>query len=166
MIVYDLTCEHGHVFESWFGSSTAYDRLVEAGQVSCPTCGSTHISKAPMAPRISRKGSHDRDMDHGMELDADMEMDLPAPAPAGGGDGAAVVAGGARVAEVLEKARVYVEENFEDVGKSFPDEARAIHYGEAEERGIYGEASMEDARDLLEEGIEVLPLPKRRRHDA
>ncbi|MDX2222152.1 MAG: DUF1178 family protein [Rhodospirillaceae bacterium] len=147
MILYDLICENEHEFESWFRNSNAVGRLTKAGQVVCPACGTTKVQKALQAPAIPRKSA--------------LKTSLPVPAKA---------ANTAEVAKAMEKMtqaftelRQTIEKNFENVGDKFPEEARKIHYKEAPERGIYGDASPEQAKDLIEEGIKVyaLPWPKR-----
>jgi hypothetical protein len=143
MIVYDLKCRRGHVFEGWFAGSAAFERQVKAGSVHCPECGSAKVTKAPMAPRLSR----------GAEAPA-----APAPAPA-------AQPAADKGAEVLRQLRQHVEKNFDYVGKEFAEEARRIHYREADARNIYGEATEKESADLREEGIDFgsMPWP---RHDA
>jgi hypothetical protein len=137
MIRYQLVCKKSHAFEGWFRDSAAYDTQAKKGLLACPTCNSKQVNKAPMAPAVSKKG----------ELAE-----------------AAVKAKAMR--EWVSNVRKHVEKNAEYVGEKFPDEARAIHYGDAEERQIYGEATVEDARDLIEEGIPVAPLPSLPRADS
>jgi hypothetical protein len=129
MIRYALRCEKEHGFDSWFGSAEAYDRLRAAGHVACPDCGSTSVDKALMAPNVAP--SH--------------EPTLAAPRDP-------------REAALAELRRK-VEENSEYVGLEFATEARRIHEGEAPERAIYGEAKLDDARRLIEDGVPVAPLP-------
>lgn len=161
MIVFDLKCEEGHLFESWFRSSSAYDEQLAAGLVECPYCGSTHIEKAPMAPNLGAKGNQKQ------------ETAVKAPSVPNQAPGATMAAPSPELRELAEKAskamadlQQHVEKNCENVGKDFAEEARKMHYGEAEERGIYGESSLEEAQDLIEEGIDVMPLPGVRRTDA
>ena len=132
MIRYALTCDQGHGFEAWFGSGSDYDVQVEAGAVVCPSCGSAEVSKAPMAPAVRR-----------------------GPAPAEG------TANRERrqTYALLKDLKAHLKANAEHVGPAFPEEARKMHYGEAEPRSIYGEASLEEAKELREEGIPALPLP-------
>ncbi|MFM9864982.1 MAG: DUF1178 family protein [Micropepsaceae bacterium] len=137
MIRYQLICPKDHSFEGWFRDSAAYDTQAKKGLLACPTCSSKKIAKAPMAPSISKKG----------ELD-----EAAAKAKA--------------MREWVTTVRKEVEQNAEYVGKKFPDEARAIHHGDAKERQIYGEATLEDARDLIEEGIPVAPIPSLPRADS
>lgn len=137
MICYQLVCKKNHAFEGWFRDSAAFDKQSKKGLLSCPTCNSKSVSKAPMAPAISRK--------------ADLEV-------------AATQARAMR--EWAMKVRQHVEANSEYVGDRFPDEARAIHHGDAAERMIHGEASLSDAQDLIDEGIPVAPLPVVPRGDS
>lgn len=135
MIRYALTCESGHDFDGWFSGSSDFEGQLARGLVECPICGSKSVSKALMAPSVSTARKKEaRQM---------------------------LVAEAAQK-EALAKIRAAVAEikaSAEDVGERFPEEARRIHYGEAETRGIIGQASAEEARDLIEEGIPVAPLP-------
>jgi hypothetical protein len=133
MIVFDLACDAGHIFEAWFGSSEDYQRQKLGGLVSCPLCGSAEIDKAVMAPRIAAKGNRESATE-------------PSPATT------------KAMLKMLAKAQSDALAQSDYVGARFADEARAIHLGEAAERSIYGEASREDTRALLEEGIAVAPL--------
>lgn len=134
MIRFALLCDKDHEFDGWFRDSTAFDQQVEAGEVGCPYCGSTKVTKGLMAPNIAVK--------------ANRKVAAAAAAP----DATEVV-------ETFRKMREYVQENSDYVGDQFAEEARRIHYDEADARSIYGEASIDDARELNDEGIEVLPLP-------
>ncbi len=134
MIVFDLNCGDGHRFEAWFHDGDAYDVQAAAGEIACPTCGDTTVAKAPMAPNLARGAARG-------------ETEEPA-----------------RVMRGLAALRDQVENNFDDVGERFPEEARKIHYGEVERRNIHGRADLDDARALDEEGIEfgiLPPLPNR-----
>ena len=139
MIRYDLECAQGHEFDGWFSNSASFDKQAEAGVVECPVCGSCDVHKALMAPGIPAKSNS--------KSDAQPVMQNAAGTPA------------AELTEMIRKLRTHVEENSEYVGPRFAEEARKIHYEETEARGIYGEASLEDARELTEEGIDVQPLP-------
>jgi hypothetical protein len=144
MIRYSLVCEAGHGFESWFPSSASYDAQVERGLVTCPMCGSATVAKALMAPRIAR-------------TDRGQKSALPAaPAEA---SVPMIAEPERRVRAMLRALREQVVANAEHVGPRFPEEARRIHYGEAEGRSIYGEASPAEARALIEEGIDVAAIP-------
>ena len=133
MIVFDLRCAgQGHVFEGWFGSSDAFESQRARGLVCCPLCGSADVAKAPMAPRVGAKGNRSGELSPATMKKMLREM-------------------AALQNRMLEKS--------EHVGDRFPDEARAIHLGEAEARAIHGRATSEDAASLAEEGIPVSPLP-------
>lgn len=142
MIVFDLKCAHAHVFEAWFGSSEDYEGQRARGLVACPICGDSNVAKAVMAPAVPAKGNRAPDAK---------------PAPVAAHPPEAVKAMLAAIAEVQAK----VEANCDYVGDRFAEEARAIHHGESESRGIYGEATPEQAVALKEEGIEVAALPFR-----
>lgn len=138
MILYQLRCSGDHEFEAWFRDSATYDVQAAAGDVACPFCGDTHVSKAPMAPAIAT-GGRDRE---------------PQIAPE---DRARMVA--EQILKAVDKLRKHVEDNCDYVGDRFAEEARRIHYGESEDRGIFGEASEDDVSDLREEGVEFYRLP-------
>lgn len=140
MIVFDLKCKDGHVFEAWFPDSKAFEKQKAKKAVVCPVCGNRRVTKAPMAPNIAsgkaREGEKAQQHPHAKDM---MVM--------------------------LSKLRQEVEKNCDYVGNKFPEEARKIHYGETEKRNIYGEASKEDAESLAEEGVEFQRIPWVR-HDA
>ncbi len=143
MIKYDLVCEKDHGFEAWFRSSAAFDEQRGAEVLSCPVCGSAKVRKAITAPQVRRT-------DRGRR----------APPAAPRHDGLANTNEKSRAAiKALRQLRHHIRENADYVGKAFSREARRIHYGEAQKRNIYGEASLNDARALNEEGIDVLPMP-------
>jgi hypothetical protein len=151
MIRYTLRCEHGHAFESWFQTSSAYDSQVRRKLVTCPACGSAKVEKAIMAPQIvSKKGR---------------ESAAPAPAPVAAADVTApastplLMAQERELRAKLKELRDHIVKNADNVGERFPTEARKMHYGDIEHRPIYGEASPDEARSLIEEGVEVTPLP-------
>jgi hypothetical protein len=155
MILYDLVCDKDHAFESWFRNSSAADKLLKAGQSPCPHCGSLKVRKAPMAPRLGKGAS--KDIETAVPMPQDDAPQRPVPGE--------LTAAMEKAAEAFNQLRDTIEKNFEHVGDKFPDEARRIHYGEAPERAIYGDATMEEARDLAEEGIKVaaLPWPKKKK---
>lgn len=134
MILFELNCGQGHSFEIWFKDGNTADRQLARKMVECPNCGDRRVGKALMAPRIGNKKS-----------DSAAKADM------------AVMAKTMR--EQLTEMRRKVEENCDYVGERFTDEARKIHYGESEARGIYGEASDEQHRELNDEGIDVARLP-------
>ena len=132
MILYALGCEHGHEFEGWFGASTDYDDQASRGLLECPVCASKSVTKQIMAPSVV--GAKKRD---------------------------AQPAGQKRqmMMEAMAEVRRHVEDNFDYVGDSFAREARDIHEGRSEQRGIYGEASQAEVKGLVEDGVPVAPLP-------
>ena len=154
MIHYNLRCAKGHAFESWFQSSSAYEAQEKRKLVSCPVCGSTKVERAIMAPRIlSKKGR-----------DTTASDQLPAPAPAGevippSSPTPLLMAQEAELRTKLKELRDHIVKNADNVGEKFPNEARKMHYGDIEHRPIYGEASPQEARALIDEGVEVSPLP-------
>lgn len=153
MIVYDLTCDQEHEFESWFKNSSAYDSLRKTRKVSCPVCGSTKIRKAPMAPRISKSGVKD--------LAAPQVPSVPSASEEATSDDMQDAM--SKAVDAIKELQATIEKTFDNVGDKFPEEARKIHYGEAEARGIYGEASAEEAQELIEEGVEIAAVPWKKR---
>ncbi len=145
MIVFDLSCPAGHRFEGWFASSQDYASQCERGLVNCPQCGSSHIVKAPMAPAVPRKGNQ-------------------LPIAIAREDKREVVAGGKPPPEVMEAmarlATIQAEalKSSHWVGSKFAEESRAMHYGESEAKPIHGQASAQEAMELHEEGIPVMPV--------
>ncbi|NVK15080.1 MAG: DUF1178 family protein [Rhodobacteraceae bacterium] len=165
MIQYSLKCADGHAFDSWFQSAAAFDRLAAAGMVSCAVCGGTQVTKAIMAPRV-RPG---RKAVSAVGEPEPKAAPVVAPDPAPAAPAAVHSASGpgmlsrpsGEVEKALAELRKKVEENSDYVGGNFVREARAMHLGEAPERAIHGEARLEDARELIEEGVPVMPLPFR-----
>jgi hypothetical protein len=142
MIRYNLRCERGHSFESWFQSSTAYDSQVKRKLVNCAVCGSAKVEKAIMAPQIA--GSKKR----GTPVSEDSPTSMPA-----------MMAEEREMRAELRELHDHLVKNADNVGGQFPNEARKMHYGDIEHRPIYGEASQEEAKSLIEEGVEVGSLP-------
>ncbi|MBL6941188.1 MAG: DUF1178 family protein [Rhodospirillales bacterium] len=140
MIHFQLRCSRKHEFEAWFRSSTSFDEQCKRGEVDCPVCGDIEITKALMAPNIS---TSEKPSGNSAERRA-REVAEQILAAAG-------------------KLREVIEENSEFVGEDFADEARAIHYGDAEERDIYGSTTDKEAEELDEEGIEFTRIPIRPR---
>ncbi|TPW30055.1 DUF1178 family protein [Martelella alba] len=136
MIHYALTCDNGHGFDGWFAGSDDFDRQVQSGFLTCPVCGSAKVEKSLMAPSVSTARKQEEKQQLQMKT-AEREA-----------------------AGKLREAVAAIRANSEDVGTRFPEEARKIHYGEARERGIIGEAKSDEVRALLEEGIEIMPLPQ------
>ena len=157
MIRYALRCDHDHAFESWFQDSSAYDAQVKRKLVSCPVCGSDKIEKAIMAPRIVGKKGRER----GEPAPPAPVPATPAPAeaPAVAASTPLMMAQERELRAKLKELRDHIVQNADNVGERFPNEARKMHYGDIEHRPIYGEASPEEARSLIDEGIEVSPLP-------
>jgi hypothetical protein len=139
VIVFDLKCADAHVFEAWFGSSSDYETQKKRGLLSCPLCGNAEIAKAVMAPAVPAKGN---------------TRDDTRPVPVAGGEDTRIKQMLGALAE-MQKSMI---ESSEYVGGRFAEEARAIHYGETDARGIYGETSADEAAQLRDEGIEAMPL--------
>jgi hypothetical protein len=136
MILFDLRCAHGHEFEAWFRDGAAYEQQAAEGAIACAVCGDTSVSKALMAPAVATGGGR---------LD---------PERAGAAMGA------------LRKMQDHIEKNFDHVGAGFAEEARKMHYGEADKRSIYGEATKAEAKELRDEGIKFGQIPWLPRHDG
>jgi len=135
VIVYNLSCAREHEFEGWFSDSAAYDAQEKNGTLVCPLCGDSRIRKAIMAPSVVQKSD---------------TASLPAPSAAPDAESIRQYAAG---------LRKFIKENAEYVGPRFAEEARKIHYGEVEERHIYGESTLSEAKELIEEGVEIAPFP-------
>jgi hypothetical protein len=153
MIRYALRCERDHSFESWFQSSSAYDSQVRRKLVTCPVCGSAKVEKAIMAPRIVGKKGRERTAPP-EPATTTTTTDVAQQAPA-----SLVMAQERELRAKLKELRDHIVKNADNVGERFPNEARAMHYGDMEHRPIYGEASPDEAKALIDEGIEVSPLP-------
>ena len=155
MIKYSLVCDNGHEFESWFADSDAFDTQAKRGFVECPHCRSTKVSKAIMAPRIVRT-------DRGSPV-------ADTPAQDGGPPAANAAAAPQQVAllderqqavrAMIHELRRRIVETSTDVGARFPQEARKMHEGEIPHRSIYGQATLEEAKALVEDGVPVMPIP-------
>lgn len=161
MIRYALACDKAHDFESWFPSSDAYEGQRKRGLVTCPFCGSGKVEKQIMAPQVARKDRTEATRAAATPAGPAAEAPPMPPAPEGAAaKTVALLSEKERELRAMFKAmREHVEKTAEHVGDRFPDEARKMHYGESEHRSIYGEATPKEARELLEEGIEVHPLP-------
>ena len=144
MISFALGCTNGHRFDAWFRNADAYETQVAAGIVTCPECGSAEVEKALMAPAIARKSAPE-------------PMPVPVAAPGRERMGMGMPP---EFVEALRALKRKVTEEADYVGDRFAEEARRIHFKEAEARGIYGEATREEVAGLLEDGIEVMPLPR------
>jgi hypothetical protein len=152
MIRYSLRCERGHAFESWFQSSSAYESQEKRKLVSCPSCGSVKVERAIMAPQIVSK--------KGREIAAPAPAESAAPAEVATTESTPLLMAQERELRAkLKELRDHITKNADNVGERFPNEARKMHYGDIEHRPIYGEASPDEARALIDEGVEVSPLP-------
>ena len=152
MIRYSLLCDKKHAFESWFANSAAFDKQVKRGLVACPVCGSSKVEKALMTPSLAKAGR---------KRATTAETAPPVPAePSQAPTAVAMMSPQEHELRTkLKELREHLTKNAENVGRRFPEEARKMHYGEIEHRSIYGEASPNEAKDMLEEGIEFHPLP-------
>ncbi|MCF6320894.1 MAG: DUF1178 family protein [Rhizobiaceae bacterium] len=146
MIKYSLSCENKHDFEGWFSSSSDFDTQKKRGLVTCPLCDTSKIDKTLMTPSLST-GRQLSKTSSQTQRDATLATNTKMPPES------------AELIKQLRNFRDNIQANAENVGKKFPEEARKIHYGEADKRGIYGQASKEEVRDLVDEGVEVMPLP-------
>ena len=142
MIAYSLICSGGHTFEGWFRSSVAYDAQLRDGALACPLCGDRRVAKAIMAPSVRTSVTKKKG-----------RPDIPPPPRV------APPTEAQKAGQFMAGFRKYVQENADYVGRDFPEEARKIHYGETEERQIYGEATPDEARAMVEEGIDIAALP-------
>ena len=140
MIHYDLICDKGHAFDGWFRNSAAYDEQAGKGLVTCTQCGSAKVEKQLMAPGIPVKSNRKSEVNTMVAAPADPRL--------------------AELMKMMREMRRHVEENAEYVGDRFAEEARKIHYEETEQRGIYGQTTPDEAKELIEEGIAVHPLPR------
>jgi hypothetical protein len=145
MIVFDLSCVQGHRFEGWFGSSIEFEDQRAGGLLACPACGSAEVSKAPMAPAVPAKGNSRQEV-------------LP-PAPAQTMANTPVPPEVQKALHQLAKVQAEVLKNSTWVGDRFAEETRKMHYGERVEAPIHGQASLAEAKALIEEGVPVAPLP-------
>lgn len=155
MIRYALACDNGHEFESWFPSSASYDAQAAGGFVSCPVCGSAGVEKRMMAPSLGRKGASTKEAPSApRENEAAPALPVPATQPM-----ALMSERDMAVRAMMRAVREHVTKTADYVGPTFADEARKMHYGDIEHRSIYGESTPDDTRALIEEGIEIHPLP-------
>jgi hypothetical protein len=134
MISFSLRCEGDHAFDGWFRNSADFDRQAELGLVTCPSCGSANVGKSLMAPAVSTAKRKEK-----LAVAATAEQ--------------------AKMLAQLQELARKVRDTAENVGDKFAEEARKIHFGETEARGIYGEATLEEAKGLAEEGVAFMPLP-------
>ena len=146
MIVFDLHCGNGHRFEGWFGSSSDFEDQSGRGLVSCPECGSREVGKAPMAPAVPAKSNAAPAQTKQPSADQ-VHSNQPMPAEV------------QEALQALAKAQEKALENSTYVGKDFAEQSREMHYGERDEAAIHGQASLEEAKALVEEGVPVAALP-------
>ena len=150
MIVFDLTCEHGHRFEGWFGCSDDYESQLSRGLIACPECGTSAVMKAPMAPAVPAKSNTKTEAPQTVKPQA--ESNAP-------------VANREMPAEVqqamakLAEAQAAALKNSTFVGGDFAKQSREMHYGERDEAPIHGQATLKEAKELVDEGVPVAPLP-------
>ncbi len=161
MILYDLRCRKGHVFEAWFRDSAAYDDQAETGEVACPTCGSKKVEKAPMAPRLAKGGLPKGSLSKGSGETGEVQR-----AETHTTETETAKAETAKAAEAMRALRRKVEDNFDYVGPQFAEEARKIHYGESDAHNIYGETSDREAKELRDEGVTFTRIPWAPRQDS
>jgi hypothetical protein len=133
LIVFDLICDEEHQFEGWFRNSEEFETQKETGLLTCPICGSEHVTKL-LSPSRVNFGKMEKQASDLLAIQSDAQ-------------------------QLLTRINKYISTHFENVGETFAEEARKIHYGEANERNIYGSATIEDAQELYEEGIDVFPIP-------
>lgn len=134
MISYSLVCDNSHKFDAWFRSAEAYDEQHDRGIVTCPLCNSVKVEKALMAPAVSRMNSDKVSLSTGHPMQAEIR-------------------------EMMRTMRRKVTSEADYVGDKFAEEARKIHFKEAEQRGIYGEATRDEVAELIDDGVDFLPLP-------
>lgn len=179
MIVFDLSCAQGHVFEGWFRDSATFEVQKIAGDIVCPVCADSTVSKAPMAPNLATGSSAPASESEAASVSAVAAPQLPKRAmrdrrsreqvfhaPAGESSAAKAAALAAEAARALKALRDEVKKSCDYVGEKFAEEARKMHYGEAEQRNIYGETTIDEAKELRDEGIEIQPLPRLPRENA
>lgn len=179
MIKFALGCDNAHEFEGWFGSNDEFARLQKQGLVDCPICNSTKVDKLLMAPAIPKKSnsldvSQIKKEAESVEENSPSSSNVPAakqtpneqPEPLSSNAVAVpelppqLADAHSKMVEKIREFKKHVIDNTEDVGKNFVEEARKIHFGEAEKRGIHGKADLAEAIELAEEGIEIVPIPE------
>jgi hypothetical protein len=150
MIHYQLQCDQDHEFDGWFNDSAGFEKQAKRGLIECPVCGATAVRRALMTPAVSTRDAPDP------KPPIPVQQVLPPAPPKPPHPGMPMPA---RMIAMLQRMRAEVEKNCDYVGPEFAEEARKIHRGEAEQRGIYGETTKEEAETLAEEGIEVHGIP-------
>lgn len=163
MIRYSLSCKNRHVFDSWFQDSSAFDRQVNRKLIACPHCGDTRIEKTIMAPQVSdsKRVKRSKAVEKVLDKSVAKTGDAASAASESKSSEAMTIASPQEreLRAKLKELREHIVKNSDHVGARFPEEARKMHYGEIEHRSIHGEASMDEARELAEEGIEFYPVP-------
>ena len=154
MISFDLICENGHTFEGWFSNSKDFEKQSKTKSIECPFCSNNKVQKALMAPNVSTKNNNANDASSTLSKNKTSNFTK------------GNMHNSPEVTTAFKKLRKAIEENCEYVGNNFAEEARKISYGESESRGIYGETSAEEAKELNDEGIEFGVLPWSNRNDA
>jgi hypothetical protein len=149
MIHYDLRCGEGHEFDGWYKDSAAFDRLTKRHLLECPHCGDNKVERALMRPAVGK----------GQSLPVPIPQSAPPPQQSAPQEAVAAGPMPAQMRAMLQKMRAEVEKNCDYVGPQFAEEARKMHRGESDKRGIYGETSPEQAESLAEEGIEFNRIP-------
>jgi hypothetical protein len=168
MIELTLLCHDGHRFNAWFPDTASFEAQNARGLVACPHCGSLQVSKGLQRPSVVGGRDRARSQDSAGPSQAATTVTpahpapqtSPAPSPQAAAPTAQQVAQMQAFISNMRRLQAYVQQSFDDVGNAFSEEARKIHYGEAEERGIYGQATGDEIEELLDEGIEIMPLPK------
>jgi len=150
MIHYQLCCSRGHEFDGWFSNSAAFDKQAKRGLVECPVCADVKITRAMMAPAVATRDAPSAPVE---KTRAATEPQATPPAPVAGGKMPA------HLRAMLQHMRAEIEKHCDYVGPAFAEEARKMHHGESEKRGIYGETTPAEAETLAEEGIEVSRIP-------
>lgn len=158
MIVFDLHCDEGHRFEGWFGSSSDYEEQAARGLVTCPECGSDDVGKAVMAPAVSAKGNTKRS-NAVAERAQNMPAQMPAEIDTKPVSNKPMPAEVQKALKALATAQEKALKSSTWVGKDFAEQSREMHYGERDEVPIHGQASLEEAQSLVDEGVQVAPLP-------
>jgi hypothetical protein len=160
MILFDIKCSDGHIFEAWFQNNEAYEQQIDNDLVECPLCGCTKTSKSLMSPNISAKGEIIREAYQSEQDSEDHKVTVSAHSNSSKEVSSDDVKRALdHMHNTMSKFRRQVEKSCEYVGDDFADEARKIHAGESEKRGIYGETTISQTEELLEEGIDILPVP-------
>ena len=149
MIHYTLTCANRHEFAGWFRNSASFEDQAQTGLLECPVCGDKHVARALMAPALMKQRAEPAPI-------APPQPSVPEPQQVTAGPPAQLPA---QVIAALQRLRAAVEKHCDYVGPQFPEMARSIHRGETDHRGIYGEATPEEAEMLADEGIQVTPIP-------